>query len=77
MNVTAPKTVADKALPLLVTLIQARKQARWQWRFGADEHKHRWVLVLSRLDERIRAAEKYIATQMDMDAFQAKRELVE
>ncbi len=77
MMVTAPKIVAKSAMPLLVMLILARKQARWQWKYGADEHKHAWVLVLHHMDERIKACENYIAQQLDMTAFHAKREIIE
>jgi len=77
MNTTAPVTVADSVMPLLITLIQARKQARWQWVNGADEHNHKWVLVIARLDERIGQCEKAIASYLDLDAFRAKREIVE
>ena len=77
MNVTAPKIVALKALPVLVNLIQARKQARWQWKFGADEHQHRWALVLAYQDTRIAELEQYIADNLDLPGFHAKREIVE
>lgn len=77
MNITAPKTVALKALPRLVSLVLARKQARWQWRFCADEHKHTWVMVLQEMDKHIAVVEEYIASNLDMPGFQAKREVVE
>lgn len=77
MNTTAPKIVALKALPRLVTLIQARKQARWQWKYGADEHQHRWALVLALQDTRIAELEKYIADHLDIVGFRGKREIVE
>jgi hypothetical protein len=77
MNITAPKTVANITLPLLVTLVQARKQARWQWKNCADEHKHKWSMVVYHLDERIAAGEYFLAQQLDMDAFHTKREIVE
>ena len=77
MNVTAPNTVADSSLPLLVTLIEASKQAHWQWRNCAGEHKHRWSCVIARLDERISQGEEYIEGLMDLNAFHAKRMIVE
>ena len=77
MNTTAPKTVALQALPKLVLLIQTRKQARWQWKHGADEHKHHWTMVLDILDRRIGDIERYIGNTMDIDGFRAKREIVE
>jgi len=77
MNVTAPKTVAEKALPMLVTLLATRKQARWQWRFCADEHKHTWTLVLMHLDERIKRIEKFIGNNLEVDGFHGKREVDE
>ena len=77
MNITAPKTVALQALPKLVLLIQTRKQARWQWKHGADEHQHRWVLVLGHLDARIKALERYIEDNMEIAGFRAKREIIE
>jgi len=76
MNTTVPKTVADSTLPLLVTLVQARKQARWQWRNCADEHKHKWTLVLARLDERITQGEMHLENEMELFAFHVKREIV-
>ncbi len=77
MNVTAPKTVADSTLPLLVALVQARKQARWQWKHAADEHKHAWTLVLYVLDKRILAVEELLSKHLDMPGFRVNREIVE
>jgi len=77
MNVTAPNTVADSTLPLLVTLVQARKQARWQWKHCAPEHEHKWVLVIARLDERITKGEKALENHLGLLAFHIKREIVE
>lgn len=77
MNNTEPKTVADSTLPLLVTLVQARKQARWQWRNCADEHKRTWTRVLERLDTRIEAGEIILARRLDLKGFRIKREIVE
>lgn len=77
MNVTAPKTVAERVMPRLVVLVLARKQARWQWRFCADEHKHTWVLVLDAMDKRIKEVERYIACNLDVPGFKAKREIIE
>ena len=77
MNNTAPNTVANSTLPLLVTLVLARKQARWQWANCANEHKHRWVQVIEHLDERIRKGEESVADRMDLLAFRIKREVVE
>lgn len=77
MNVTGPNKVADGTLPLLVTLVTARKQARWQWKNCADEHKHRWTLVVDRLDARIMQGEKVLAEQLDFVGFRVKREIVE
>lgn len=76
MNVTAPKTVADSTLPLLVTLVQARKQARWQWKECADEHAHRWADVVEVLDQRIKAGEAYLADVLEVPGFRVKREIV-
>ena len=77
MNVTAPKTVADRLLPRLVNLVQSRKQAYWQWRYCADEHKHRWTQVLIILDERISQGEAMLGHCLDMPSFRIKREVVE
>lgn len=77
MNNTAPKTVALKAMPMLVSLVLSRKQARWQWRFCADEHKHTWVLVLEEMDKRIKEVEHYISCNLDVPGFKAKREIIE
>jgi hypothetical protein len=77
MNVTAPKTVAMKSMPLLVVLILTRKQAQWQWRFCADEHKHKWAMILVHLDKRIKEVEAYIGSNLDVVGFQAKREIIE
>ncbi|MEE9367090.1 MAG: hypothetical protein V3W44_10410 [Dehalococcoidales bacterium] len=77
MNVTAPKTVADSTLPLLVALVAARKQARWQWKHCADEHKHTWQMVLIVLDKRINAGERVLAGHLDIPSVRIKREIVE
>lgn len=77
MNNTAPNTVADNTLPLLATLVQSRKQARWQWANCADEHKHRWTQVVERLDFRIRMGEAYLGGLLDLDGFRMKREIIE
>jgi len=77
MNVTATQTVADSTLPLLVALVQARKQARWQWKHAAGEHKHRWVQVLIILDARINAGERVLAEHLDIPSVRIKREIVE
>ncbi len=77
MNNTAPNTVADSTLPLLVTLTMARKQAQWQWRNCADEHKHRWTLVIDRLDERIAAGERLLASRLELNTFRVKRKVLE
>ena len=77
MNITAPKTVAMKSMPLLVVLVLTRKQVQWQWRFCAGEHKHTWAMVLMHLDQRIKEVEAYIGGNLDISGFQAKREIVE
>ena len=77
MNVTAPNTVARATIPLLVTLVQSRKQARWQWANSADEHKHVWSLIIEILDERIRLGEEYLSKVLDIPGFRIKREIVE
>jgi len=77
MNNTAPKTVADSTLPLLVTLVQARKQARWQWKHAAGEHVHTWVQVLIRLDARINEGERVLAGHLDIPSVRIRREIVE
>ena len=77
MNVTAPKTVANSVLPLLVALVESRKQARWQWRTCADEHKHTWSLVVYHLDRRIRQGETHLGSMLDIAGFHMKREVVE
>jgi len=76
MNNTAPETVARSTLPLLITLVQTRKQARWQWVHCAHEHKHVWTLVIAILDERIKLGETYLAKTLDMPGFRVKREIV-
>jgi hypothetical protein len=77
VNVTAPKTAANSVLPLLVTLLAARKQARWQWKHCADEHKHAWQLVVYNIDERIKQGEKHLEGMLDLYSFRLKREVVE
>jgi len=77
MNVTAPKTVARSTLPLLVTLVVTRKQAKWQWANCADEHKHVWTLVIAILDERIALGEQYLSKVLEVTGFRVKREIVE
>lgn len=77
MSDTGPITVADSILMLLVTLVQARKQARWQWKHCAGEHKHKWTVVVDRLDHRIETGERMVAERMEMFTFHTKREIVE
>ena len=77
MNVTAPNTVAMNTLPLLVALVQARKQAKWQWQNCADEHKHRWTQVLVVLDARIATGEGLLGSLLDTPGFRVKRVIVE
>lgn len=77
MNNTAPNTVAQSTLPLLVTLILARKQARWQWKNSAGEHERKWRLVLICLDQRINAGERMLASHLDIPSFRMKREIIE
>lgn len=77
MNVTAPNIVATSLLPRLVTLVQARKQARWQWKNSAGEHLHKWVLVIDELDRVIAEHENHVAGHMDMFIFRTKREVIE
>lgn len=77
MNVTAPDTAARATLPLLVNLVQTRKQARWQWAHCADEHAHVWTLVIEILDERIRLGEEYLSKLLNVPGFRVKREIVE
>lgn len=74
---TAPNTVARSTLPLLVNLVQTRKQARWQWVNCADEHKHLWTVIVGILDDRIKLGEDYLAGLLDIPGFRVKRELVE
>ena len=77
MNVTAPNTVARSTLPLLVVLVMARKQARWQWVNCADEHKHKWTEVIAGLDGRIAGGEIVLGNNLDIPGFRVKREVVE
>lgn len=77
INEASANKVADGLLPLLVTLVEARKQARWQWKHCADEHAHRWTCVIARLDERISKGEKAIEERMDILGFHVKRVIVE
>ena len=77
MNETAPSTAARSTLPLLVTLVVTRKQARWQWANCADEHKHVWSLIIAILDERIALGEQYLGKLIDSPGFRVKREVVE
>jgi hypothetical protein len=76
MDDVSAQAVADSSLPLLVVLIESRKQALWQHRHCADEHKRKWRLVLQRLDDRIATGEKVIADRMDIVGFRVKREIV-
>ena len=69
--------VADSVLPLLTTLVDARKQARWQWKHCADEHKHRWTCIVARLDERISMGEKVVEEHVGLLGFHVKRVIVE
>ena len=77
MNVTAPRTAASSVLPFLITLVSARKQARWQWKHCADEHKHTWTLIIYNLDEQITKGEKRLENMLDLCGFHIKREIVE
>lgn len=74
MNVTAPKTVADSTLPLLVTLVSAKKQALWQWKNAAPEHSRRWILVITRLEERIKEGERVVGDHLNIPGFRVQRE---
>jgi len=77
MNETATNTAARGTLPLLVNLVMTRKQARWQWGNCADEHKHKWALIIAILDSRIELGERYLSELLDVPGFRAKREVVE
>lgn len=77
MKETTMNIVADRVLPLLVTLVQARKQARWQYKAAAGEHKERWECVITRLDERISMGEKVLEAEMNLVGFRVKREVIE
>ncbi len=77
MEERAPNTAARSTLPLLVTLVTTRKQARWQWANCADEHKHVWTVIIAILDERIALGERYLGKLLDMPGFRVKREIVE
>lgn len=77
MNETAPKTASNSTLPLLVTLVNARRQAKWQWANCADEHKQVWTDIISILDSRIDLGERYLADLIGMPGFRVKREVVE
>ena len=77
MSKNPVNTIADSTLPLLVTLVAARKQARWQWANSADEHKHKWTVVIAKLDTRIAAGESVVGCLMGIEGFRTKREVVE
>ena len=77
MIVTDHNTVADKILPALAFLVEARKQARWQWKHCAGEHAHQWTCVIARLDERISLGEKAVDEKMGLLGFHYKRVIVE
>ena len=77
MDEQAVCTVADSILPLLVTLVRSRKQARWQWKHCAGESKHKWRMVLIRLDQRIVKGEKAMSERMGLLGFRVKREIAE
>ena len=77
MNVSETNAAARSTIPLLVTLVLSRKQARWQWANCAGEHKHVWTLIIEILDERIRLGENYLARRLGIPGFRIKREVVE
>ena len=66
----------DNLLAALCTLVIARKQARWQWANCADEHQHKWTVVIAKLDTRIERGEAIVGTIMDIPGFRMKREIV-
>jgi len=74
MNNTAPKTVADSTLPLLVTLRATRDEAYYQWKNAPGEHKHKWTLVLRRLDDRIAGGERILANHLGLLTFDLDKE---
>ena len=76
MSANKVNTLTDSTLPLLVTLIATRKQARWQWANCADEHQHKWAVVLAKLDTRIERGEAVVGSLMDIPGFRMKREIV-
>jgi len=76
MNINSTKTVADGTLPLLVTLVLARKQALYHWEHCSGEHKHKWAMVCARLDERITIGEKVLKNHLDLLAFHINWEIV-
>ena len=75
MSENGMQTVARSTLPLLVTLLAARKQARWQWANCADEHKHTWTEVIRSLDHRIEMGEHAVGNRLGIEGFRAKRSL--
>ena len=77
MNENKANVLTDSMLPLLVTLVVARKQARWQWANCADEHKHKWTVAVDALDARIERGEALVSSLMDIQGFRMKREIVE
>ena len=76
MTVSQESIVTDSALSLLVTLVEARKQARWQWANCADEHQHKWTVVVGKLDARIAHGEAVVGSLLDIPGFRVKREIV-
>ena len=76
MNKTVPKTVADSTLPLLVTLVTAKKQAMWQWKHAAPEHSRKWILVIERLEERIKTGDRMVAERLEIPGYRTKRVIV-
>jgi len=70
------KSIREAALTLIPRVelyYRARRQARWQFRAAAGEHKAVWIAVQHLLDAKILLTEGEIARALDLDAYKGKR----
>ena len=66
--------VATKSLPRLEMYYAARKQARWQYKAAAGEHKAAWIAVQNILDRQIERLEADVARGLGIGRYRGKRE---
>lgn len=75
MNASSITRSALEYLPGLEVLYHAQRQARWQYKAAAGEHKGRWIAVLKQLDTKIDAEEAKVAKGLGISSYRGKRVL--